>query len=112
MFVCLLVQRPHEKVNFQSSELNDCDSAGFEVESAKRNCDGVLTSQWTPACTADKAQQSCATNVQYDLNDQYVFRVKQICENEYGDSPFSDGATEEYAQLSINMKLWGTINPD
>ena len=92
-------------VSWNTTELNDCIEGGAKVLSAEKKCNGATTG-WKEACTASAGEESCLTNVPYSKDSKYVFKVSQMCENDYAASVPSD-ATEEYAAVSVSFDVSG-----
>ena len=96
---------PMLKVSWNTTELNDCIGVGAKVLSAAKKCNGG-TSGWKEACTASAGEETCLTNVPYSKDAKHLFKVTQMCDNDYAGSEASD-VTEEYAAVSVSFDVSG-----
>ena len=100
---------PMLAVRFTPGKLRDCYLKGYQVRARKRNCAGELIGpDWELVGFAEKKRRSCKTTVKYSLDHQTVFSIRQICENSYANSDWSDPIeSKEYAEMNIALRVWG-----
>ena len=100
---------PKLGVRFTPGKLHDCYLKGYQVRARKRNCAGSLIgADWERVGFAPKERESCLTSVDYSLDHQTAFSVRQICENSYANSEWSDATeSKDYAEMNLALRVWG-----